>query len=417
MSENIIQRAELLIQQKRYNDAEKLLKELLGQDPHDVHVLMLLSEVYLQKDQYDNAEKFINLAIGIQPDYHLLFYIKARICLQKEKYDEAEKYLNQALAIEPSDADYYSLLGNIKLNRKENEKALEFANKSLELDPENILALNTRSTALLKLNKHGESFQTIEGALREDPNNAFTHSNYGWLLLEKGDHKKALEHFREALKNDPTLETAQSGMVEALKASNFAYRWFLKYSFWMGNLTSKYQWAVILGLYISIQVLRGIARSNKSLEPFIYPIIILLTIFAFSTWLFAPISNLFLRFNKYGKHLLNKDQIMSSNLVGICFVIFLIGGGFYLFTLHPTFVVVGIFGFTMMIPLSKVFSSVRYKHVFIIYASLMGLIGICAIAYTIEKGSVSSIFSIIYLLGFIAFQWMSNILLIKESNK
>ena len=120
------------------------------------------------------------------------------------------------------------------------EDALNLANEGLERDPENILALNIRSSALIKLDRKEDAFTTIEGALAHDPNNAYTHSNYGWGLLEKGNHKKALQHFREALKHDPTLVQAQAGMAEALKANYVFYRLFLRYAFFMSNLTAKY---------------------------------------------------------------------------------------------------------------------------------------------------------------------------------
>lgn len=119
----------------------------------------------------------------------------------------------------------------------------------MEIDAENLSALNARSTALNKLNRKEESFETIQDALREDPNDAYTHANYGWGLLEKGHHKEALDHFKEALANDPSFEYAQLGMLQAIKANNPIYRVFLKYSFWMSNLTAKYQWGVIIGFY------------------------------------------------------------------------------------------------------------------------------------------------------------------------
>ena len=124
-------------------------------------------------------------------------------------------------------------------------------------------------------------------------------------------HKKALEHFKEALTNDPTFKYAQAGMMQALKATNPIYRLFLKYSFWMNNLTAKYQWGVIIGFYLGFKALKTIARNNEALQPYLTPLIIALALVAFSTWVIAPISNLFLRFNKYGQLLLDKKEKMS----------------------------------------------------------------------------------------------------------
>ena len=317
-----LSKVEILIQQKKFVEAEKILSDLLTADSNNIYILTLLAEVNLQQDKFDKASNIIDNAIGLSPDSAYLFYIKSRIAIQQDSLSEAEKNISQAIELDPYEADYFALLANIKLSRKQFEEALESADQALEIDAENLLALNTRSTALNKLNRSEESFATIEGALREDPNNAFTHTNYGWGLLEKGDHKKALEHFKEALTNDPTFNYAQMGMLEALKATNPAYRLFLKYSFWMSNLTAKYQWGVIIGFYFGFKILKTIARHNENLQPYLMPLIGALALIAFSTWVIAPISNLFLRFNKYGQLLLDKKEKMSSNFVAVSFVLF-----------------------------------------------------------------------------------------------
>ncbi|MES2733183.1 MAG: tetratricopeptide repeat protein [Bacteroidota bacterium] len=416
MTENIINRVGILIQQKKYTEAERLLKDLLNDHPNDAYVLSLLSEVNLQQDKIENASTLINSAIGINPEFGHLFYIKARILIEQDEYDDAEENIQQALELDPTDADCFSLWASIKLARKQYENALELANKALELDAENILGLNIRSTALLKLNNTEEAFKTIEGALREDPNNAYTHSNYGWSLLEKGDHKKALAHFREALKNDPNFEYAQAGMVEALKANNIFYKLFLKYSFWIGNLTKKNQWGVIIGFYIGTRVLKAIAKTNETLQPYLIPVIVLLSIIAFSTWIITPISNLFLRLNAYGKHLLNKKEKMSSNFVGVSFLIFLSGVIGYFIASDDKFLTIAVFGFSMMLPYSAMFSPAKSKYSLMIYAGVMTLIGLGAILNTFITGEIFNVLTPIFILGFAAFQWIANYLLIKESN-
>lgn len=408
---------DILFQQQKFVEAERILKDLLAQDASNVYYLSLLAEANLQQDKYEVAEQVINNAIGLSPDSAHLFYIKARIAIQQDKLKEGEEYILQAIELDAYDADYFSLLANIKLARKQYQEALDFAENALQIDAENLLGINIRSTALLKLNKVEESFNTIEGALREDPNNAFTHANYGWGLLEKGNHKKALEHFKESLKNNPNFDYAQAGMMEALKASNPIYRMFLKYAFWMGNLTSKYQWFVIVGFYFGIRGLRAVAEANENLQPYLVPLIILLSLVAFSTWVITPISNLFLRFNKYGQLLLDKDEKMSSNFVAASFITFLLGAVGYFALSREEFLTVAVFGFTMMVPLSVVFSPTKYKFALPGYAVLMLVVGVAAIGLAFATGEVFNGASLLYVFSFIAFQWVANFLVIKEGNK
>lgn len=415
--DNRLSKVDILIQQKKYPEAETILKDLLSAEPHSVPFLALLAEVNLQQDQFDRARSIIDQAIGRSPDSSHLFYIKARIAVQQDNYDEAEKNLYNAIELDPYDATYFALLATIKLSRKQFEEALDLANEALQIDAENLLALNTRSTALNKLNKKEESFQAIEGALREDPNNAYTHANFGWGLLENGDHKKALEHFREALKNQPDFDYAQVGMVEAMKAGNPFYRAFLKYSFWMGNLTSKYQWGVIIGLYIGVKIVTSIARSNEKLQPYLFPLIIALAILIFSTWVVSPISNLFLRFNKFGNLLLDRKEKISSNLVAVSLGVFVLGVLSYLFLSDEKFLSIAVFGFAMMVPLGTMFSPTKYKHSLLIYTAAMAFVGVGAIALTFYSGDLFNVMAVVFVLGFVGFQWVANFLLIKENNR
>ncbi len=418
MSEDImLSRIEILVQQKKYKEAERQLRELLARNPNNVQLLSLLAEVYLQQDNYDNAETIINNAIGLTPDIPQLYYIKSRIALQQDKYDDAEAHLERSIQLDPHDADYFALLGNIKLLRKQFKKALDLANQALEIDPENILGLNTRSTALMKLNKKKDSFDTIEGALHEDPNNAYTHANYGWGLLEKGNHKKALLHFKESLQNEPSFAYAQAGMLEAIKASNPVYKLFLKYSFLMSKLTAKYQWGVIIGFYLTFRFLRFAAKNNETLQPFLTPLIIALTIIAFSTWVITPISNLFLRFNKYGQVLLDKKEKLSSNFVASSLFLFIAGLLLYFTTSVEEYIPIAAFGFAMMVPFSVMFSPSKFKNALLIYAVGISLIGIGAISITFSTGIIVNNLSTIFIFGFIAFQWVANYIMIKEDNK
>jgi tetratricopeptide (TPR) repeat protein len=412
-----LSKVEILIQQKKFEEAGKILSDLLTESPNNIDFLSLLAEVNLQQDKIDIAYNIIDNAIGLSPDASHLFYIKSRIAIQQENLNDAEININQAIELDPYDADYFALLATIKLGRKKFEEALQTAERALAIDAENLLALNTRSTALNKLNRSEESFSTIEGALREDPNNAYTHANYGWGLLEKGDHKKALIHFKEALSNDPTNAYAQSGMLEALKAANTVYRMFLKYAFWMSNLTAKYQWGVIIGFYLLFRVLKTVAQKNELLQPYLNPLIVALAIIAFSTWIIAPISNLFLRFNKYGKLLLDKKEKMSSNFVAASLGIFLVGLLLYVVLSDEKMLTIAVFGFAMMLPLGTMFSPTKSKYGLVIYTIALAAVGLLAIGLTFTTNKMFNLMTVVFIFGFIAFQWVANFMMIKKNNQ
>lgn len=418
MSDQLIQRAGLLLQQKKYKEAENILSGLFAEDPTNVSVIAMMCEVKIQMGQHQQALELVNSAIGIDPSVDYLFYKRAYVYIHLDKYDEAEKDLEQAIALDPYDANYFALFALLKLDRKKFAEASDLAAKALELDPENITALNARSTALLKLNRKEESFRTIEGALREDPDNAYTHANYGWGLLEKGSHKDALQHFSMALHKDPNLQLAQVGMAEALKAKYFIYRAFMKYYFWMGNLSAKYQWAFIIGLYAASRVLNYIATVNPAFSPYINPILICLMLFAFSTWIVTPLSNLFLRLNKYGRYLLKRDQILTSNFVGISTLLSLAGLALYAFTGEEFCVLMMLVGLTLMIPLGMMLSSTPKMNILLVgYTAVLALLGTLSIIASASGQSAGTGLLGTYFIALFIFQLLVNFVVIKRNNR
>jgi len=411
MQEGLLEKAGILMSQQRYDDAEKLLGEVISADPTNDYVLYLLAEVNLQKENLNKAEEYIDSAIALYPQESRYFFLKARLYLFREKKADAEKYIRQAIGMDPYNADYFSLLAHILLIKKDYDAALDTANEALALDANHLLGLNVRSTALLKLNRKEESFNTIAEALHEDPNDAYTHSNYGWGLLEKGDVKKSLVHFTEALRNDPNSMHAKAGMIEALKARFMVYRWFLQYSFWMSNMAAKYQWAFIAGFYFGTKALQRLADSSPTLRPFLLPLIILLFVFAFSTWIITPLGNLFLRLNKYGKHLLDKEEKITSTLTGVCVLLSVLSGITYLLTANEPWLVAAFFTFTMLIPVSRLFA--KPSGVFISYVSAMFVVGAIATVTAFTTGEIDTL-ATVYLFGLLAFQFLANYFVIRD---
>jgi tetratricopeptide (TPR) repeat protein len=409
MTENLVERASLLIQTKRYKEAEKHLAEVLATEPDNAEALSLLALCKSEGGQHAEAIKIMEQVVGRQPDNPQSLYLYAIMLLRNNEMRKSEKFVKEAIAFDPFNADYFALLASIKIQQKEWQEAYDTANKGLEIDAENLACLNLRSTALTKLDRHEESFETIREALNKDPRNDHTHANLGWSQLEKGNHKAALESFRAALQLNPGNEYARAGLVEALKARYLFYRLFLKYSFWMNNLKAKGQWFLIIGAYVGIRILNSVSDSNPDLAVFLKPIVYLYIAFAISTWIITPLSNLFLRLNVYGRYALDDKQLQASNFTGISFALALVGGAMFLFTGNELFLIILFFGVFMMIPLSSMLNPATpgKRAILIAYATglaVVGLLSIGILAIGADPGSLWTVF----VFGILIYQWVAN---------
>lgn len=404
-------RAVLLYNQHRYTDAERELRDLLAGDPQQPAALQLLGEVFLQQDRIGEARSTAQQVLGMYPHSADAHGLLARIEIVDDNPAKAEQHALEAVQLDPGDSGNHGTLAFILLRRNEHQRALEAADRGLAIDPEDLRCLNMRTEALARLGRKEEADHTIDKTLELDPENPYTHSNTGWAVLRRGDHRKAMEHFREALRRDPMNDHAKAGMVEALKARYWIYRMWLRYVFWVSNLKGNVQMFLIIVLYVMNQLLRALSRSYPALAPLIYPLLIAYAVFAISTWVLVPISNLFLRLNKYGRYALDRDETISSTWTGIALLTSLVGLGAWLATGMPGFLALSGFGFLMMIPLGSMLNAHKRKRgILKLAAVFLGILGTLAVAIAFRTGSTINPASTVFLVGLLIYQFGSNYL-------
>jgi hypothetical protein len=272
----------------------------------------------LEQERRDEAEQTAKESIAALPDLAFTHYALARVLSDRNREDEAAAAIAEAIRLEPTDADYHGMRAAIEFDRRNWPSALDAAETGLQFDAEHVTCNNLRAMAMVKLGRKAEAGQTISSTLAREPENAFSHANKGWTLLESGERKQAMHHFRESLRIEPDNDWAKAGLVEAIKAGNPIYAVMLKYFLWMQKLSGNVRWAIILGGYFGSKLLRGAAKSNPALSPYVMPLAIAYALFAVLTWLAAPVFNLLLFVHPYGRHALNDDQRSQARWVGVC---------------------------------------------------------------------------------------------------
>jgi tetratricopeptide (TPR) repeat protein len=315
-----LERARLLLAQSRPADAEREALQALAGQPENPDALALLALSRLDQGKGEAALAAAQEALGFAPDHPYFHYVLGIVLHRLERNDDAHAAAQEAISRDPSDASHFVLLSSIQLARRDWPGALTAAESALALDPEHVNAANLRAMALVRLGRKEEATATVDFALHRAPENAFSHANQGWNCLHRNDPKRAQEHFREALRLEPDLEYARDGMLEALKARNPIYRGMLAYFLWMSRLGAQYQWGIILGCYFGGRLLTSTARQNPEYHVLWWILIGLFYAFVYLTWTAAPMFNLFLRLNRFGRHVLSHDQRVASNWFGAFFL-------------------------------------------------------------------------------------------------
>jgi Flp pilus assembly protein TadD len=320
----LLSRAELLINQERYDLAVDTLRQALVDAPDDADVHRLLAFCLAEQERFDEATSHAEKAVHLAPDDPQTHYVHSSVLCDRRRWSEARGAIEEALALAPGEPELYAMLARIAYAQERWRDALEAAEQGLAIDGENAGCINLRAMAQVKLGDKAGASATIDQALARRPDDPIAHANQGWVLLEQGNPKKSVEHFREALRLNPEFEWARQGILEALKAHNPIYRLMLAWFLWMARLPGGVRWGIILGGYFGYQFLHSVARKSPDFAPFIWPILIAYVVFAVMTWLVVPLSNLLLRLHPWGRHALSQDAIRGANLVGLSLILPLI---------------------------------------------------------------------------------------------
>lgn len=318
-NQHLISRALVLMETRRYADAEQMLIKGLVENPQDANALAILALCRISQDKNAEALTPAQQAVAIAPDSPFVLTTLGRALFFNNKPKEAREHLHAALQMDPTFSDAYMVLSQLEYHERNWEMALYNAERGLEHDPEDQSLVNLRAMALVKLNRNDEAAETVDYALYNDPEDGYSHSNKGWVNLHQSKYNEAVASFKEALRLNPNNEHAREGLKEAIKGKNWLYRGLLKYFLFMGRLSERNQWLVIIGLYVGMRFLRSISESNPALQPFIAPLIVAYMVFALATWIGKPLSNLFLRLHPVGKYALTDYEKTISNITGVVF--------------------------------------------------------------------------------------------------
>jgi tetratricopeptide (TPR) repeat protein len=396
-----IERAQHLFNIGRYDNALSELKQALALDPNNPDVLEMLAMSYYNSRDFDRSLEASKMLLGAAPSYSFAHYLVGLAQNALNKTKEAEEHFKEAIRLDPSVSTYYGALASLLIQKKEFEAALYLTERGLALDPENEDCLNARTMSLTKLGRKDDMKNAAYDTMQANPNSAFSHANVGWAKLEAGDHQGAKHHFAEALRLNPTLEHARTGMLEALKAKNPFYRYFLYWVFWMSNKTSQNQWIMIAGVFLLQQVLGHYAEQFPALNYVLYGVIFLV----YMTWITDSLFNLALYLDPVARHALTDDERKAAWVAGLGLLTILGSIGAFIVTNIGFFTALAIVTAGILIPATKYFTIERpdLKQKVGWYAVGMSVIG-ALLLLTGSSGMLN-----LFALGFIGFQILYNV--------
>ena len=299
--EAVMQRVELLLDQRRFAEARGIIMQGLAQDPEHPVLNAFLGYCLRMEDRAQEALQPAMQAVGRAPEWSFVHYVLALVYDGMDNRKKALESVDVAIGLEPNESSYHGLKAALLFQAKQWHDAVASAKQGLQFDPEDSQCRGILTAAMNQLGQHDAVEHLVDETLRKDPEDAFAFANKGWSCLRQGDAKEAIRHFKEALRLEPELEWARVGALEALKARNPLYRGLLAFFFKMGALPQSAQFGIMIGLFVVYRIASSISEDHPGLQPFIAPFLVAYLAFAYATWLGSSLANCVLLFHPFGR--------------------------------------------------------------------------------------------------------------------
>jgi tetratricopeptide (TPR) repeat protein len=236
------QRAELLAQKNKLDEALADIRTALNIDSTKAAYYLTLSDVYFAQGRSRNCTQAIEKALAIDPknvDADLKY---AELKMYFKEYKTTFEYIGKALEIDKinakahfmegitykltgdtvkavscfrttidQDPNYYHAYMELGLlfSLKNNRLAVDYFENALKLNPKSIEARYGLGMFYQGNEETDNAIAEYDSILRIDPKYKMAHFNIGFIhLVYLRDYKKAIEHFTDAISCDPKYAEA-----------------------------------------------------------------------------------------------------------------------------------------------------------------------------------------------------------------
>lgn len=179
-----IEKARILMAEKKYEAAIQTYQDVLKGDPKNAMVLNMVGIAYLNLSRYDQAKKYFQRSAKADKKYSSAVNNLGMVYYHQKNFRRAIREYQKAAAIDPTLAGTHANLGFAYYNSKKLVEAATEFQKAIELDPQ-IFEQNNRVGTMVQdrsVTNHGLFFFTMAR-----------------VYAQKGDAPHCAEYLRKSL--------------------------------------------------------------------------------------------------------------------------------------------------------------------------------------------------------------------------
>lgn len=193
-----------LYDNKNFEQAEVLYREVLSFDLTNINALNGLISVLKNMQRYDEASAYALKLIEIERDATVYLNLWLHF-IQKGDLVNALKHVENIIVVNSQlkNPEVFFLIAECFRIEKNFDKSVEYYLKAIDLGPQNIKYYMVCAAVLDMVGKYDDAIKLLEIALNVDSKNYLIHSELGNLFIAISDYDKAVEHCEKALELKP----------------------------------------------------------------------------------------------------------------------------------------------------------------------------------------------------------------------
>jgi tetratricopeptide (TPR) repeat protein len=188
-----------LKREKRYQEAERILSELLEAYPNNPHIKKSMADLMVKQNRLTNALLFIDNVLCSHPQDTEAMTIKGTIYYKSKRYKEAKEWFQGATRYKHSNFSLSMLIKTL-IKTGEIDKALSIVEGSLKGREDNSYFLQLKAEILEAMGKTEEAIAIYEQILDAQPDNKYIYKELIKLKTQKMDRAEAAKEIETLLK-------------------------------------------------------------------------------------------------------------------------------------------------------------------------------------------------------------------------
>ncbi|HIG41387.1 MAG TPA: sulfotransferase family protein [Gammaproteobacteria bacterium] len=149
--------------------SERLIRDVLKNDPGDVIAIRMLADIGIKVGQLDDAQNLLERCLELAPDFHLARHAYATLLMQRNQLEQSLSEINRLLTSEPKNPAFMIVKGAVLAQKGEHLPALQIYEKVLKNYPRHATAQMYHGHTLKTVGKLAESIDAYRKSIELSP--------------------------------------------------------------------------------------------------------------------------------------------------------------------------------------------------------------------------------------------------------